>query len=244
MTEVRDYAPPPSHQSRNPFTDDLGREADFPSLEAADVTATPGHSMGLLAGLHEALVFNRRTLVLSERLAALLPENARVLDVGCGNGLIDRLIAERRPDVTISGVDFIVRTETHIPVTQFDGRRIPFDDGAFDVVMFVDVLHHTEHPEVLLSEARRVANRAVVLKDHTRDGILAGPTLRFMDWVGNAPHGIPLPYNYWPERRWREAFTGLGLTPKIWLNKLGLYTVPANWLFDRSLHFIARLDPV
>ena len=200
--------------------------------------------MKLLANLHGALVFDRRTRVLSERLAALLPENATVLDVGCGNGLIDRLIAEHRPDVNITGVDLIVRPETQIPVTQFDGKRIPFDDGAFDVVMFVDVLHHTENPEILLAEANRVANRAVVLKDHTRDGLLAGPTLRFMDWVGNAPHGIPLPYNYWPERRWREAFAELGFTPEIWLNKLGLYAAPANWLFDRSLHFIARLKPV
>ena len=199
--------------------------------------------MRLLADLHGTLVFDRRTRVLSERLAALLPETARVLDVGCGDGLIDHLIAERRPDVTITGVDLILRPETHIPVTQFDGKRIPFDDGAFDVVMFVDVLHHTEDPEILLAEARRVASRAVVLKDHTRDGLLAGPTLRFMDWVGNAPHGIPLPYNYWPERRWREAFAGLGLTPEIWLNKLGLYAAPANWLFGRSLHFIARLNP-
>jgi SAM-dependent methyltransferase len=200
--------------------------------------------MKLLANLHGALVFDRRTRVLSERLAALLPENATVLDVGCGNGLIDRLIAEHRPDVNITGVDLIVRPETQIPVTQFDGKRIPFDDGAFDVVMFVDVLHHTENPEILLAEANRVANRAVVLKDHTRDGLLAGPTLRFMDWVGNAPHGIPLPYNYWPERRWREAFAELGFTSEIWLNKLGLYAAPANWLFDRSLHFIARLKPV
>ena len=199
--------------------------------------------MKLLAELHGTLVFDRRTRVLSERLAGLLPEQAKVLDVGCGNGLIDRLIAERRPDVTITGVDLIVRPETHIPVTQFDGKRIPFDDNAFDVVMFVDVLHHTEDPEILLTEARRVANRAVVLKDHTRDGFLAGPTLRFMDWVGNAPHGIPLPYNYWPERRWRAAFAGLGLTPEVWLNKLGLYATPANWLFDRSLHFVARLSP-
>ncbi len=199
--------------------------------------------MKLLAELHGALVFDRRTQVLSERLAALLPENARVLDVGCGNGLIDRLIAAHRPDVTITGVDLSLRPETHIPVTRFDGKRIPFDDGAFDVVMFVDVLHHTEDPEILLAEARRVASRAVVLKDHTRDGFLAGPTLRFMDWVGNAPHGIPLPYNYWPERRWHEAFAGLGLTPEVWLNKLALYAAPANWLFGRSLHFIARLNP-
>lgn len=75
-------------------------------------------------------------------------------------------------------------------------------------------------------------------------GLLAGPTLRFMDWVGNAPHGIPLPYNYWPERRWHEAFARRDLTPAIWLNKLGLDPTPATWFFDRSLHFVARLDKV
>ncbi len=206
--------------------------------------APPAPAMGLLAGLHGALVFDRRTRVLSQRLAQMLPPNATVLDVGCGDGSIDRLIGERRADVTISGVDLIVRPRTHIPVTAFDGKRIPFEDGAFDIVMFVDVLHHTDDPEILLREARRVARQTVVLKDHTRDGPLAGATLRFMDWVGNAPHGIPLPYNYWPERRWQEAFARLGLTPAIWLNKLGLYPTPATWFFDRSLHFIARLDKV
>jgi SAM-dependent methyltransferase len=199
--------------------------------------------MSLLARLHGDLVFDRRTQVLSDRIADLLPEAAKVLDVGCGDGLIDHLIGQRRPDLAITGVDLIVRPQTQIPVTAFDGTHIPFEDGSFDIVMFVDVLHHTDDPETLLREARRVARQGVVLKDHTRDGLLAGPTLRFMDWVGNAPHGIPLPYNYWPERRWHEAFKRIGLFPAVWLNSLSLYPAPASWLFDRSLHFIARLDP-
>ncbi len=198
--------------------------------------------MSLLGRLHGDLVFERRTQVLSAQLTAILPEGAEVLDVGCGDGSIDKLISELRPDVTISGTDLIVRSQTHIPVTRFDGTTLPYADRSKDVVMFVDVLHHTDDPEILLREARRVARKAVVLKDHTRDGLLAGPTLRFMDWVGNAPHGIPLPYNYWPERRWRDAFARIGLTPTAWLSKLGLYPPPAAWLFDRSLHFIARLD--
>jgi len=200
--------------------------------------------MNALGRLHGSLVFDRRTRVLAEHLAEILPPIARVLDVGCGDGTIGRLVGALRPDIAITGIDVMVRPTAHILVKQFDGKTIPYDDNSFDVVMFVDVLHHTDDPEILLREARRVACQSVVLKDHTRDGILAGPILRFMDWVGNAPHGVVLPYNYWPEQRWHQAFAQIGLRPQIWLAKLGLYPIPASWIFDRSLHFIARLDPV
>jgi SAM-dependent methyltransferase len=198
--------------------------------------------MSVIGSLHQDLVFNRRVRILSHAMAELLPRGATVLDVGCGNGLIALLIGELRPDVTITGIDVLVRPETHIPVEAFDGSRIPRADGSVDTVMFVDVLHHTEDPEVLLREAKRVARQGLVLKDHTCDGFLAGSTLRFMDWVGNAHHGVDLPYNYWPERRWREAVDQLGLIAVHWQSRLGLYPWPAGWLFDRSLHFIARLD--
>ena len=199
--------------------------------------------MSVLGRLHGSLVFGRRGRVLAARMAEILPPNARVLDVGCGDGSIDRLVGDLRPDISITGIDVMVRPTTQTPVRPFDGKTIPYDDNSFDVVMFVDVLHHTDDPEILLREARRVARQSVILKDHTRNGILAGPILRFMDWVGNAPHGIALPYNYWPEQRWHQAFAHIGLRPQVWFAKLGLYPAPASWIFDRSLHFIARLDP-
>jgi SAM-dependent methyltransferase len=127
-------------------------------------------------------------------------------------------------------------------VAQFDGQVIPYDDDNFDAVMFVDVLHHTEDPTVLLREAARVARRAIVIKDHTRNGLLADSTLRLMDYVGNARHGVVLPYNYWSQQQWLEALKKLGLTVGAWKKDLRLYARPASWIFDRSLHFVTRLD--
>lgn len=115
--------------------------------------------------------------------------------------------------------------------------------ALLDVVLFVDVLHHTDDPAVLLREAARVAKRAVILKDHARDAFLSGPTLRFMDWVGNAHHGVALPYNYWSSSQWQKAFRDIGLKSEHWQAKLGLYPFPASLFFDRSLHFVARLSP-
>ena len=79
--------------------------------------------------------------------------------------------------------------------------------------MFIDVLHHTSDPRVLQREAARVSRRWIIIKDHARTGLGAGPTLRFMDWVGNARYGVALPYNYWRESQWNQAFAGLNLRP-------------------------------
>ena len=197
--------------------------------------------MSVIGAVHTNLVFGRRVRILASQLANLLPENATVLDVGCGDGTLDSLILRSRPDLSINGIDILVRPQTHIPVVPFDGTTIPYPDGAFDVVMFVDVLHHTDDPMVLLREAKRVARRAVVLKDHTKDGFLAGSTLRFMDWVGNRHHGVVLPYNYWTLRQWKQAMAELGLVAAIWNADVGLYPWPANHFFDRTLHFVASL---
>jgi SAM-dependent methyltransferase len=165
-----------------------------------------------------------------------------VLDVGSGDGWLASLIAEQNPTLRLRGLDTLVRPGARIPIAPFDGHRIPEVDGGVDVVMFVDVLHHTEDPMELLTEAARVARRAVVIKDHLRNGILAGPTLRAMDWVGNARHGVVLPYNYWSRAQWMDAFRALGLSIQDWTTALRLYPAPLDWIFGRSLHFAARLE--
>jgi SAM-dependent methyltransferase len=197
--------------------------------------------MSLLGNVHGKVVHNRRVLKLSSHLSKVLPPEAKVLDVGCGDGLIASLIQEARPDVSIEGIDVLVRPHTHVPVTKYDGVTIPFADKSFDVVMFVDVLHHTDDPLVVLREAARVASHSIVLKDHTDDGLLSNETLRFMDWVGNKPHGVRLPYNYWTSNQWNEAIKTLNLKNEVWEKNLDIYPKTVDWLFGRSLHFVARL---
>ncbi len=197
--------------------------------------------MSVVGRAHRSLVYGRRVRRLAEHLTAILPPETSVLDVGAGDGLIDSLIRSRRPDLRIRGIDVVVRPEPFIEVERFDGLSIPYTDEQFDLVTFVDVLHHAADPMALLREGKRVAKRWIVIKDHTRNGFLAGPTLRLMDWVGNSDHDVALPYDYWPADRWRKAFEELGLEIELWISDLQLYPFPASLLFDRQLHFLSRL---
>jgi SAM-dependent methyltransferase len=176
---------------------------------------------------------------LAASIAPLLPANATVLDVGCGDGLLAEAVRYRRPDVEFRGIDVIARPDARIPIAVFDGETLPFPPEAFDVVLFADVLHHTPYAERLLADARLIAREGVVIKDHCADGLLAWPTLRFMDRVGNARFGVALPHLYLRWREWEAMFDRLGLIVTGVRRHLGLYPPPLSWVFDRSLHFVA-----
>jgi SAM-dependent methyltransferase len=199
--------------------------------------------MSLLEAIHGSYVQERRANVLARELALLLPEEGQILDVGCGDGQLSVRVQTARPACSIAGIDVLVRAGACIPVTKFDGRVIPFPDRSFDAVLFVDVLHHTEDPRLLLREAMRVTRRYIVLKDHTCDGFAAAATLRMMDRVGNRRYSVALPHNYWPKQRWLETFEEFNLSVKSWKSRLDLYPGFANWAFGRSLHFIGQLEP-
>lgn len=201
------------------------------------VTATLGQ-------IHERVVFNRRVAVLGASLGALLEPGSDMLDVGAGDGQIARLVASQAPGSTVRGIDIMTRPTSHIPVDVFDGVTIPHPDNSFDVVSFVDVLHHTGDPRILLKEAARVARKAVILKDHFAENTLDHLTLRFMDWVGNAPHGVVLPYNYGSRAAWNAWFAEAGLEIETLSTDVPLYPAPFSLLFGRGLHFVARLRPV
>jgi SAM-dependent methyltransferase len=194
--------------------------------------------------LHGHLVFARRVEVLAEMLAALIPEGASVLDVGCGNGAIARRIQDRKPNVKVIGLEVHSRPSCLIPYQTYDGKHFPLPDGIVDMCMFVDVLHHTPNVCEIFREATRVTRRYVLIKDHLFDNQIDIAILKFMDWVGNRPHGVRLPFNYLSQRQWSELFEDAGLVPVTLTHRIPLYSFPFNLAFGRKLHFVALLEKV
>ncbi len=198
--------------------------------------------MKLLQQIHSNTVHNRRVESLVSHILPLLPKEGLVLDVGCGDGLLGSLLQSKTQGVELKGLDVLVRKQTRIPVIPFDGSTIPFEDKSVDTILLIDVLHHTSDPGAILQEVKRVARKSIIIKDHTRDGLFARPTLRFMDWVGNASYGIALPYNYLSYQEWLTLFSELDLTTSDWNGNLHIYPKPADYLFGRSLHFLTRIE--
>ena len=193
--------------------------------------------------LHQHFALDRRAQVLAAHASRLIESPGTVLDVGSGDGAIAALLQQRRPDLTVTGVDTLVRPGCAIPVREFDGRTLPFGDRSVRTVLLFDVLHHADDPDRLLAECARVAADAIVLKDHLADGLGSAALLRFMDRVGNERHGVASPGKYRTRAEWEAAFAAAGVRPAEWTGRVGLYPWPASLVFDRTLQFVCRLVP-
>ncbi len=195
----------------------------------------------IIKKIHHTYVFKRRIDVISDAINNKLPSVSTILDIGCGDGSISKQIIDKRGNVKIVGIDIMKRPECHIEYVSFDGKNIPFKDQSFDAIQLVDVLHHTNDIKTVMLESVSKTNQYVIIKDHIYRNKLDFSILRFMDWIGNAPHGVEIIYNFQKEKFWMDLFKELNLEIVSFENKINLYPWMFNWIFGRKLHFVAIL---
>ena len=81
-----------------------------------------------------------------------------LLDAGCGDGGVARLLRDRVREVTAIDVEPspVWRDQPGLTFTVGDAEKLPFGDSSFDLVHSKDSLHHMDAPERALAEYRRV----------------------------------------------------------------------------------------
>lgn len=169
-------------------------------------------------------------------ISPLCEDNARILDVGCDDGVLSQMLLEKNHSLTIKGIDIQDNRPSKIPRKIYDGKKIPYQDKQFDITMAVDVLHHTRDITNLLKEIKRVTKKYILIKDHVSKDPLSFLVIAFVDWLSNAPFGVRCTYNYPSLHKWHDYFNQLELRVEYSSKTTGIPAI----LFD-NYNYIFKL---
>jgi SAM-dependent methyltransferase len=197
-----------------------------------------------LVEAHRRHVHEPRVMRLAAALAGHVGRAGSLLDVGAGTGQIARRVGEQAGAARVEGVDVLVRGETEIPVRSYDGRTLPYRAGEFEVVLLVDVLHHTADPRAVLRECLRVARRAVVVKDHFAFGPATSALLWAMDRVGNHGPGVAITGRYFSLPEWVSTVQAAHGSMESLTWPVHVHAPAVRLALPSSLHFVASVVPL
>jgi SAM-dependent methyltransferase len=123
---------------------------------------------------HGAVRMDTLSLIL-ETFAPI--DGRRILDIGCGPGVLAGALAGR--GATVTGIDpgeaAIRDARARVPAARFElasAEALPFADASFDGAVMLNALHHVPDPAAALSEAARVVGpgRVVVIVEPLAEG--------------------------------------------------------------------------
>src|SRR3989344_414053 len=119
----------------------------------------------------------------------LIGNHKKVLDIGCYNGYISKIIQEQGNEVI--GVDMsdkaveLCKKKGFVCVQRDLEKKLPFHDEEFDAVFMGEIIEHIFDTDGLLREARRVLKKNGVLVLTTPN--LAAPSRRIKLFFGINP---------------------------------------------------------
>ncbi|HPO13168.1 MAG TPA: glycosyltransferase [Candidatus Hydrogenedentes bacterium] len=94
----------------------------------------------------------------------------RLLDVGCGAGVLGATLKKEFKEMEVTGVEMVEdacrkaqRVLDRVLQGDIETMEFPFDEGYFDSIVCADVLEHVVHPEMVLKKLARYLEREGVI---------------------------------------------------------------------------------
>jgi SAM-dependent methyltransferase len=169
----------------------------------------------------------------------------RLLDVGCGAGMVLRLAADRGADV--AGLDASEGLVEHArgrvpgaPIVLGEIEDLPYDDSTFDVVTGFNSFQYAARPAIALAEAKRVATptgRVLLLNWAPADQCEAAAYLVALgSLMPPPPPGAPGPFALSDEDALRALFD------EVELDVVAVEDVTCVWRYPDQQTAIAGME--
>lgn len=114
-----------------------------------------------------------------EKGARFVPKINRLLDVGCGDGVITYFLRNKVKEIygidnSRKRLDKAKKLGIHTKLVNLDTQKIPYKANFFDAVTCFDVIEHVYDPQKLVNDIYHVLKNGGIL-------ILSTPNIRFSD---------------------------------------------------------------
>jgi 2-polyprenyl-3-methyl-5-hydroxy-6-metoxy-1,4-benzoquinol methylase len=161
-----------------------------------------------------------------------LPADARILDVGCGDGFHLKLLKDfGRPGWTLEGIDLDERAVAAAKANGLNVRHAAVESAgllaaSYDLVLLIMTIEHVADPRGLLASIRdllKPGGRVVIVTDNT--GSLDFRLFHGRHWGG---YHFPRHWNLFDKRSLASLAERVGLEP----SRIRTAMSPVNWVYS------------
>lgn len=170
------------------------------------------------------VLIRSKYLINSCKQLGIVNKSDKVLDVGCGNGIMGSEFKKAfKCDVTGTDIMYYMDKDSiidYVGMTRPD--VLPFTSKLFDLVIINEVLHHTDIDTqlALINEAKRVGHRLLIFEEDP--SFMA----KFIDIVINNIHNKAMsrPLNFQTKERWLQILS-------VYFNNVKCFDIPTSFYY-------------
>ncbi len=134
-----------------------------------------------------------------QQVVDLIPDNSRVLDLGCGNGTLLNLLRQTRGingngvEIDVNQIISAIGAGCDVLLEDIDDGLAMIPDDSFDVAVLSETIQTIKRPRELLQQILRVAREAVI----TFPNFACLEVRRQLLFNGRMPKGKQIPFEWY-----------------------------------------------